>query len=111
MPYGGILEQPAADSLQKGVTEQEIAVAVHQVQRHTGIAQRAQAGNLLRIQRHIGVIANPQVEQVAHDVNGVGAACRTGQESQEDLRELRAGGLEVQVGNEQCRHAAPGSVL
>jgi hypothetical protein len=52
-----------------------------------------------------GVVADPGLEQVAEDVQRIGAGRLLAQEAQEQVGDLRTAGVQVQVGNEQRGHA------
>src|SRR5690606_30716320 len=86
------------------LAEQEGAVAVHEVDRHTGGRQRSQpfaheAPGVGRI-----VVAHPGLEQVAEDVQRVRAARLPVEERAEQPGDAGPLRVEVQVGNEQGRH-------
>jgi len=69
---------------------------------HTCIAQGPQCHADTGALRIVIIIAYPRLEQVAEDVQRLCLACRSLQERVE-LRERRGeGGIEVQIGDEQC---------
>ena len=84
----------------------EVAVAVHEVRRD-GAGRRAQQARDPRgkVERQ-PVVADPVLEEVAQDVEGVGARHGLGEEAREALGGRRAILREVQVGDEEgARHA------
>ena len=87
------------------LAKQEVTVAADEVHRHATVGQYLQC-----IGHRIGggrgrVVADPGFEQVAEDVQRIGAGCLLAQEAQEQVGDLRTAGVQVQVGNEQRGHA------
>ena len=54
------------------------------------------------------IVADPALEQVAEDIQGVGLAGRVGQKAQKAVGDCGSGGVQVQVRDEQYRHLAAG---
>src|SRR5215467_1628884 len=63
-----VREQRAADALRETATEQQVAIAMHQVQRHSrGSEPRKRVGHLVAHRIVSGVVAYPVLEQIAKD--------------------------------------------
>jgi hypothetical protein len=88
----------------KGFPEQKISIAVHDETRHPAGCQRADGIEGLRLAGIRRVIAHPGLEQIAEDVQRVGNARLGPQEFDELAGDVRAGGIDVQIRNEENRH-------
>ena len=102
--HRGIRQQAHPAPPRVACAEQEVAVAAHEGDRHAGIDQGAQppgheGAGLGRI-----VVADPGLEQVAEDVQRIGAARLAIQEAAEQLGDRGARRVEVEVGDEQGGH-------
>ena len=102
--HRGVGKDPHARAGGVVAAEHEVAVAVHEEQRHAGGVQGGElAGN-----EGTGfggvVIANPGFEQVTEDVERVGAAGLAVEEVAEQAGDLRAFRIQVEVGDEQRGH-------
>jgi hypothetical protein len=71
------------------------------IQRGTAARQFGQRAAYLFGQGGIVVVADPGIEQVAQDVQGIGPAGAFVQEAQEQRQRVRALRRQVQVGDEQ----------
>ena len=63
-----VAKQPAAGVAAEAVAQHEVAVAVHHEARHTGGGEVAQCRDDLALRRVGVVVADPDFEQVAQDV-------------------------------------------
>ena len=69
-----IRQQAATGLAAKGLADEKVAIAMHQVDGRAAVGQLAQgAGDLLLEGAH-GVVADPGFEQIAKDVQGLGTA-------------------------------------
>ena len=95
------IRQQAAGSLAaKGLADEKVAIAVHQVDGRAAVSQLAQGrGNLLLEGTH-GVVADPGFEQIAKDVQGLGTAGAGFEEMQKRPDQVRALRFEMQVGDQ-----------
>lgn len=95
-----LLDQPGATALCVLLAEQEIAVAVHEVDACPAPGDRAQGiGDELRKPRW-RIVADPQFEQVAEDEQVGAASGKGGSEVDKGASDVRARVLQMQVGNQ-----------
>ena len=103
-----IIEQQRARAPGKIAADQQIAVAMHEVDARPA---RIEAGQRFRdrcIERVFQVvIARPVLEQVAEDVERLGFACSAADEPEELLDDARPFGGEVQVRDEEAEAQLP----
>src|SRR5690606_38246497 len=87
-------------------THQEIAIAMHEINAGAGLAQALQC-SAERVQpRRIVVIANPGFENVAEQVQLLGAVSRGLEPVQAGAQQIRLRGLQMQIGDEKRGHEA-----
>ncbi len=85
----------------KPLEQQEVAVAVHEINRYSGVAQIAQGAGHARVERIAQiVVARPVFEQVPEDIQGLGVARGTVQELEEEIGNPGARRGEMEVGDE-----------
>jgi hypothetical protein len=81
------------------LTEQEIAVARHHADRHTGVDDAAHAeGNALGQRFAKLIVADPRVEQIPEEIDTGGFARGPGAEGIERFDERRPRRREMQIG-------------
>lgn len=86
-------------------TQQEVAIAVHHVARNAcsgELPERAQYPTLVGIRI---VVANPGFEEISEDVQRARLARLAREEIQELTGDVRARGVQVQIGNEKDGHS------
>ena len=97
----GIAEQGAARLAAERLAEQEVAVAVHQVDARAAVAQAPQRrGDVVLEGRH-GIVADPYFEKIAEDVQRLGLARPGVEKMQERPGNVRALLFKMQVGDQQ----------
>ena len=73
--HGGVGEEARAGRFAEALAEEEIAVAVHEVQRHAAGGEPAQQSGHHGVERPLEVVvADPVLEEVAQDVERLGGA-------------------------------------
>ena len=83
MQVEGVGNQLDACCCGKRLAEGEIAVAVHDVEAHAGIAGLAQGGDDVAVPGVGDIVADPDLEQVAEDVQGFCLPHRAGEKVEE----------------------------
>ena len=101
LDHAGVVQQRAARSFAKGLANQEVTVAMHQVDGRATVAQPAHglADRLLE-GRH-GIVANPRFEEVTKDVQGLGVAGAAIEQIKKRPGNIRAFFLQVQIRDQQ----------
>src|SRR6185503_4294472 len=103
--HRGIVEERRAGRRAETPAEEEIAVAVHQVELHAAAAQVPEQAGDHGVERQAEVVvADPVLEEVAEDVQRARGARLAFQKLDEALVRLRPLLGEVQVGDEQGGH-------
>ena len=92
--------QRGADARGEALAEQEVAVAVHQVQRGAGGGERGERGDERLVGGIDDVVAEPDLEQVPEDPQRA-RAVRPVDEASRQRGDGGTRGVEVQVGDEQ----------
>ncbi|MDT4871897.1 hypothetical protein FQZ97_1070570 [compost metagenome] len=100
LDQAGVGQQGATGFAAKGLAEQEVTVAVHQVDARTAVAQLAQGLGNRALERADGVVADPHFEEVAEDIQRFGLARAGLQEMQERPADVRALLFKMQVGDQ-----------
>ena len=104
--HGGFRQQARTRAPGEVVADQEIAIAVLEEHRHARVGQAAQLAGDEGTDLGRVVVADPGLEQVAEDVQGIGAARLAVDEVAEQAGDLRTLGIEVEVGDEEGGHGA-----
>ena len=100
--HGGVGQERDAGGRGEGVAKQEVAVTVHDGDLQPGVGGRAQRGDDLRVVRVIAVVvADPGLEEVAEDVEGLGFARAAREEAEEQRSRPGRPGRQVEVGDEE----------
>jgi len=97
---GAVVDQRAARVAAEALAEHEIAIAVHDEAGHTGLRERTQRGRDVALGRVRVVVADPDLEEVAQDVQGLRLARLVLQEGEKLGRDGGPGGIEMQVRDE-----------
>jgi hypothetical protein len=103
----GIREKPAAGAVAELAAQQEIPVPVEQEARDAPGSQRAQS---FADEGFVGVgvvIADPRLEEIAQDVERLGACGVRVQEPEEPLDGSRLARIQMHIGDEQAGQVAP----
>jgi len=101
-----VLQQATAGIAAEVRADEKVAVAVHEVARYAGGGKPAQGGLYRGIGRFRIIVSEPDLEQVAEDVQRLGPAGLTLQEIDELRGDLRRVGVKVQVGDEESRQTS-----
>src|SRR5690606_118284 len=97
----GIREQGAARLPAEAPADEEVAVAVHEVDAGAGLAQLAQGARDSVLERAHAVIADPDLEEVAQDIQRFGLHRAFAQETQKRPGDVRAFLFKMQIGDQQ----------
>lgn len=99
-----IVQQLCARVPAEAPPDQKVAIAMEQVAGHTACRQRPQGGDDESLVGIGVVIADPGLEQIAQDVQCTRATGLLAQKAQELRGDVGSLGIQMQVGDEQCRH-------
>ena len=101
LDHAGVAQQGATSGIAEGLANQEVTVAMHQVDGRATVAQPAHglADRLLE-GRH-GIVANPRFEEVTKDVQGLGVAGAAIEQIKKRPGNIRAFFLQVQIRDQQ----------
>ncbi len=88
------------------LADHEIAVAVHEIDGHAAVRERAQRAFDRRVVLVGIVVTDPVLEEVAEDVERFGVGRFLVEEVEELLADFGAAGFEVQVGDKKCGHVS-----
>src|SRR5689334_433844 len=89
--YGGISDELDLSSAGKSLEHEEIAIAVHQPDRHTMHSQLFQRARDVGIERIAQVIiAGPVLEQITEDIERIGCSHTPLEELEEHRVDMRA---------------------
>src|SRR5690606_18045113 len=102
---GWISQQCGAGLRAKNLTQQKIAVAVHQKQLNATVAQCPQCLFYLADKGVVEIVTDPDFKKIAQNVQRLGIL-QLVQEAGEALRQSRTCRLQMQVGNKIHRHYA-----
>ena len=98
--HAGIRQQLHAGLPAIVATQQEVPIAAHEADGNPTLGDTADAGGNLARQLVIQVIADPGFEQIAQDEQRLDLIRDVAQERQEQRRDRRTRGIQMQVGNE-----------
>ncbi|MNC49781.1 hypothetical protein D3C75_989830 [compost metagenome] len=104
LDHAAFSKQGAAGRTAKALAEQEVAIAVHQVDLRAAIAQAAQGAGDGALELVHAVVADPHFEEVAENVQRLGTHGAGVEEMQERPDDVRAFRFEMQVRDEQDAH-------
>jgi len=100
----GVGQQLRARLRAELLSQQEIPVAVHDEAGHAAGGERADRLDGLLLVEVGCIVSDPRLEQIAEDVECVGARRLVPQEIDELPRDLRALRVDVQIRDEENRH-------
>ena len=87
--------------------QQEITVSVDEEARFASIPHGLHAFDEAAACLVFGVVADPGLKKIAEDVERVGVDSLLEDEPVERIEDVRSRDVEMQVGDEECRHARP----
>ena len=99
--HGGVSDQLAATAAGELVTEQEIAIAVHEVDAGAFFAESLEHLGHLVGGRTVVIIPNPGFEHVAQEIDRIGILGVFEQDAHQTIHDRPFVGLDVQVRQEQ----------
>src|SRR5690606_9356968 len=97
----GIAEQRAAGLAAERLADEKVAVAMHEEDARAGLAQLAQGSGDLVLEGCHAVVADPDLEEVAQDVQRFGLDRPFAQETQKRPGDVRAFLFQMQIGDQQ----------
>ena len=101
LDHAGVTQQRAASSVAKGLANQEVAVAVHQVDGRAAVAQPAHGLADRLLEGCHGIVANPRFEKITKDVQRLGVAGAAIEQIKKRPGNIRAFFLQMQIGDQQ----------
>ena len=101
----GVVQQLHPAALSEFAGHHEVAVAVHEIDRHAGIDHGFQRLRDLLIEGRAVVVADPGLEHIAEQVERLCLPRPSRKEGQQDGGQVRPGFVEMQIGDEQRGHA------
>src|SRR5687768_16015190 len=103
--HRGVRQQLGPGGCAEALADEEVAVAVHEVQRHAAPRQAAQQPHHDGVERHLQiVVADPVLEKIAEDVERLGSGRRAFEKIDEPLVRCRPVFGEMKIGDEQRGH-------
>lgn len=100
----GIPQQGHAGALGKGLTQQEVAVAVNEVEGHPLLAEGRKGVGHLAVEGIGIIVANPEFKQIAQHVEGIGTGGVVRQKAHQGGGHVGPLGTQVNVADKEGAH-------